>query len=308
MPKRDCVSVLDISEELEMLIDNAIELKKKLAGGESLNILEGKSLGMIFEKPSTRTRVSFEVGMTKLGGHALNLAKNDIQLGRGETITDTAKVLSRFVDIVMYRAFDHDMVVALAENATVPVINGLDNIEHPCQTLADLMTVKEHKNGFEGRKLVYIGDGNNVCNSLMLGSAVVGMDMVVCCPEDYRPDEGLSKKAKAVADKNNCKFEIISDPKTAVKDADIIYTDTWISMGDDSEKDARLKAFAPYQVNFELASEAKDDYIFMHCLPAHRNEEVTDEIMDCASSVILDQAENRMHAQNALMVFLLKEM
>jgi ornithine carbamoyltransferase len=281
-------------------------LKNKLAGGESLNILEGKSLGMIFEKPSTRTRVSFEVGMTKLGGHALNLAKNDIQLGRGETIADTAKVLSRFVDIVMYRAFDHDMVVTLAENATVPVINGLDNIEHPCQTLADLMTVKEHKNGFEGRKLVYIGDGNNVCNSLMLGAAVVGMDMVVCCPEDYRPDEGLIKKARELADKNNCKFEIINDPKTAVKDADIIYTDTWISMGDDSEKEARLKAFTPYQVNFELASEAKDDHIFMHCLPAHRNEEVTDEIMDCASSVILDQAENRMHAQNALMVFLLK--
>ncbi|UCH88273.1 MAG: ornithine carbamoyltransferase [Thermoplasmata archaeon] len=306
MTKRDCVSVLDIEAELKKILDDAINLKAGWARGEREKPLAGKSMAMIFEKPSTRTRVSFEVGMAQLGGYALNLARADIQLGRGETITDTARVLSRYVDIIMYRAFDHNMVSDLAKNATIPVINGLDNLEHPCQTLADLMTILEHKKGFEGKKLAYIGDGNNVCNSLLLGAAVVGMDMSAICPEEYKPDEKIYKKALEIASTNNCKIDLTSVPEKGVENADIIYTDTWISMGDDADAEARNKAFQPYQVNTELVSAAKDDYIFMHCLPAHRNSEVTDEVMDGENSVIFDQAENRLHAQKALILFLLE--
>lgn len=305
MNKKDCVSVLDISADLKNIIDRAIEEKARWKSHEAEKPLLDKTLAMIFEKPSTRTRASFEVGFTQLGGYAINLAKTDIQLGRGETIADTAAVLSRYVDIIMYRAYDHNMVVALAKNASVPVINGLDDLEHPCQILADLQTILEHKGGFHGVKLLYIGDGNNVCNSLMLGAAIVGMNMVICCPDAYRPDGVLQKKAEDIAGKNNCSVEIINDPATAARDVDVVYTDTWISMGDDAEKDARLAAFKPYQVNSELVEHAKDDYIFMHCLPAHRGEEVTDEVMDSKNSVIFDQAENRLHAQKALILYLM---
>jgi ornithine carbamoyltransferase len=307
MDKRDCVSILDISGELEVLLDKGAELKAGWISGDHPKPLVDKSLAMIFEKPSTRTRVSFELGMTQLGGYALNLAKGDIQLGRGETIADTAKVLSRYVDIIMYRAFEHDMVVALAENAKVPVINGLDNIEHPCQTLADLLTIKEHKGGFKGKKLTYLGDGNNVCNSLMLGAAFIGMDMVVGCPDNFMPDKKITEKARAIAVDNNLKLDIVTDPIEACTDADVIYTDTWISMGDDAEAEERRTAFTPFQVNSELVKNAKDDFIFMHCLPAHRNEEVTDEVMDGPNSVIYDQAENRLHAQKALILLLMGE-
>ena len=245
MTKRDCVSILDVAEELEMLLDKSHELSTGWSAGEHPKPLLDKSLAMIFEKPSTRTRVSFELGMTQLGGYALNLSKTDIQLGRGETIADTARVLSRYVDIIMYRAFEHKMVVALAENATVPVINGLDDLEHPCQTLADLLTIKEHKKEFRGKKLVYVGDGNNVCNSLMLGAALVGMDMAVGCPENYMPDATITEKAKTIAAENNCQLVILTDPEAACTDADVIYTDTWISMGDDAEAEHLLGSEQP---------------------------------------------------------------
>lgn len=307
MAKRDCVSVLDISMELNSLIDEAIDLKARLSRSEQYKPLAELSLAMIFEKPSTRTRVSFELGMTQLGGYALNLSSTDIQLGRSETIADTAKVLSRYVDIIMYRAFDHNMVRTLAENASVPVINGLDNLEHPCQTLADLMTIKEHKKDFRECKLVYLGDGNNVCNSLMLGAALVGMDMVVSCPDNYRPDKKITEKTYKLSNENGCNFQLIPEPTKALSEADVVYTDTWVSMGDDAEAEARLKAFKDYQINSELVGAAKNDYIFMHCLPAHRGEEVTDDIMDGPNSVIFDQAENRLHAQKALMIFLLNK-
>jgi ornithine carbamoyltransferase len=305
MIKKDCVSIMDVANELTGIIEKAIELKKQCYSGEYHSPLKNKTLAMIFEKPSTRTRVSFEVGMTQLGGYALNLARTDIQLGRGETIADTGKVLSRYVDIIMYRAFEHEMVLALAKNATVPVINGLDKLEHPCQTLADLMTIKEKKNTYKGLKLVYVGDGNNVCNSLMLGAAILGMDMVVSCPDGFQPDKALYEKALEIAGGNNCKLEQLSDVNKAVEDADVIYTDTWVSMGDDDEAEQRLSKFQSYQVNEELVKSAKEDYLFMHCLPAHRGQEVTAGIMDGPNSVILDQAENRMHAQKALILFLL---
>lgn len=304
--KKDLISVLDTEDYLLGLIDEAITLKAKLYNKEILEPLKNKSIGMIFEKPSTRTRVSFEVGMTQLGGHALYLSPKDLQLGRGETIADTARVLSRYVDAIVYRAFDHNMVVELAKNATVPVINALDNMEHPCQCVADLMTVKEHKGGFKGLKIVYVGDGNNVCNSLLLGSAIVGMDMVACCPEGYHPNKKIFETAKKIGKKNGVTIEIIEEPDEAVKDADVLYTDVWVSMGDEAEKEKREKLFKPYQVNMKLLKKAKKDCIFMHCLPAHRGYEVTDDVIDSKQSVVFDEAENRLHAQKAIMLRLIE--
>ncbi|MGB9636319.1 MAG: ornithine carbamoyltransferase [Thermoplasmata archaeon] len=304
--KKDLISVLDMEDYLHELIEEALTLKAKTKNHEVLEPLKNRSIGMIFEKPSTRTRVSFEVGITQLGGHALYLSPKDMQLGRGETIADTAKVLSRYVDAIVYRAFDHNMMVELAENATVPVINALDNLEHPCQCAADLMTIKEHKGGFEGLKLVYVGDGNNVCNSLLLGAAIVGMDMVACCPEAYYPNSKILEKAKSIAKKKGKTIEIIEEPEKAVKDADIIYTDVWVSMGDEAEKEKREKIFKPYQVNMKLLKKAKKDCIFMHCLPAHRGYEVTDEVLDSNQSVVFDEAENRLHVQKAILLKLIE--
>lgn len=301
---KDVISILDLSDKLNETLRIAGEIKKKYKNGESFTPLEGKSLGMIFEKPSTRTRISFEVGTTQLGGHALYLSPKDLQLGRGETIADTAKVLSRYVDGIMYRAFEHDMMVELAENSTVPVISGLDDVEHPCQIVADLLTIKEHKGDFE-RKLVYVGDGNNVCHSLLLGSALVGMDMTACVPEGYDPDQEIVDRAKELGEENGAKIEMMRDPKAAVKDADIIYTDVWVSMGDEEEKERRMKDFEGYQINSELVKEAKDDVIVMHCLPAHRGVEITNEVIDGPHSVVFDQAENRLHAQKAIMTELM---
>jgi len=302
--KLDVISILDLKDDLEDVIASAMRLK----GGALKDAfpLKGKTLAMIFEKSSTRTRVSFEAGMAQLGGHALNLSPKELQLGRGETIADTAKVLSRYVDGIMYRAFDHKMMLDLAKNATVPVINALDDVEHPCQTVADLMTVLEHKKRFKGVKLAYVGDGNNVCNSLMLGSAIVGMDFVSANPEGYGPDKGLAKKAGEMAKKEGSSFELSSDPKVAVKSADVIYTDTWVSMGMEEEAKERLKVFQPYQVNSALVKKAKKDCIVMHCLPAHRGQEITDEVMDGPNGVIFDQAENRMHTEKAILLMLIR--
>ena len=297
------LSMLDAKDEIYEILDLASELKAKQKKGIMHELLKNKSLGMIFEKSSTRTRVSFEVGMTQLGGHALYLSPKELQMGRGETISDTAKVLSRFVDGIMYRAFDHKMMLELAENSTVPVINGLDNIEHPCQIMADLLTVKEKKKDFKGLKLAYVGDGNNVCNSLLLGAAIVGMNMSVGCPKGYEPNKEILEKAKNIVES---KIEIFENTFDAVENADIIYTDVWVSMGDEKEKALREKTFLPYQVNKKLIRNAKKDCIVMHCLPAHRGKEITDEVVDGKNSVVFDQAENRLHAQKALMVKLMK--
>ncbi|MDH7509363.1 MAG: ornithine carbamoyltransferase [Methanomassiliicoccales archaeon] len=298
--KRDIISVRDLEPDLDELLDLALDLKSGRVSKEGA--LKGKTLAMIFEKPSTRTRVSFEVGMAQLGGHALYLSPRDLQIGRGETIADTARVLSRYVDAIMYRAFSHEMMLELARNATVPVINGLDDLEHPCQIMADLLTVKEKKGKLKGIKMAYVGDGNNVCNSLLLGAAIVGMDFVAACPNGYEPNNEIVADAVSIAKRKNCISEVINDPYEAVKDADVVYTDVWTSMGQENESEEREKVFAPYQVNSKLLANAKSDCIVMHCLPAHRGHEITDEVIDGERSVVFDQAENRLHAQQAILL------
>lgn len=303
--KRDLVSMLELTDDLPQILDLALNLKNIQTANERHEPLKDKSLAMIFEKPSTRTRVSFEVGMTQLGGHALYLSTSDLQLGRGETIADTAKVLSRYVDAIMYRGYEHSKTVELAREATVPVLNGLDDLEHPCQIVADLFTIMEKKEDLSGLKLAYLGDGNNVCNSLLLGCAMSSMNIQAACPEGYHPDSGILRTAKEIGEENNVSVEVIRSAEEAVSDADVIYTDVWVSMGDEAEKAARLEVFAPYQVNEELVSKAKDDCIVMHCLPAHRGEEITDGVIDGDRSVVFDQAENRLHAQKAILVHLI---
>lgn len=301
---RSLLSVTDIENEVEKILDIACDFKD---GKIEEKPLEGKKLAMIFQKSSTRTRVSFEVGMYELGGTALFLSNKDIQLGRGEPISDTAKVLSRMVDGIMIRAIEHDDVVEFAEEADIPIINGLTNLEHPCQALADMLTVKEHKGNFDG-KFVYFGDGNNVCNSLMLICACLGMDFTVACPDKYQPSEEITKEALRIAKENNSIITITSDIKEAAKDADVLYTDVWVSMGDEEEAKQRETDFKDYQVRQELIDLAKNDVIFMHCLPAIRGQEVTAEVIDGPHSVIFDEAENRLHAQKAVMYYFMKEL
>ncbi|QAS53126.1 ornithine carbamoyltransferase [Halobacillus litoralis] len=263
--------------------------------------LKGKNLGMIFEKSSTRTRVSFEVGMVQMGGHALYLNSRDIQIGRGETIADTAQVLSGYVDALMFRTTSHEKLKELAEHASVPVINGLCDIYHPCQALADIFTILELKGRLEGLKIVYIGDGNNVAHSLMILSAMMGMEVVISTPEGYEPDGEITGKAQAIAKTYGGAVLLEADPKKAVEGADVIYTDVWTSMGQESETSVRLKAFNGYQVNQSLLKAAEADAVFLHCLPAHRGEEVTAEVIDGKQSAVFQQAENRMHVQKAIL-------
>ena len=303
---RDFIELTDYTtEEIHYMIDLAIELKRKQKNGEEYQPLKGKTVGLIFEKSSTRTRVSFEVGTYQLGGHALFLSKNDIQLGRGETIADTAGVMSRYLDGIMIRTFGHDKVVDLARYATVPVINGLSDLAHPCQVLADYQTLFEHKGTLKGLKLAYIGDGNNMAHSLMIGGAKLGVHVSVASPEGYEPDPQIVADAQEIAKATGAVIEVVRDPKAAVQDADAIYTDVWASMGFDAEQKAREAAFRDYQVNEQLARHAKPDYVFMHCLPAHRGEEVSEGVIDGEHSIIFDQAENRLHAQKALMAALM---
>lgn len=292
-------------DELMYFIQLAIELKEKQKLGIPHRLLEGKTLAMIFEKPSTRTRVSYETGMYQLGGHALFLNSNDIQIGNGETIGDTAQVLSRFVDGIMIRTFEHETLEELAKHATIPVINGLTNDFHPSQVLADLMTIYEKKGGFAGKKLAYIGDGNNMANSLLMGCAIMGMDCSIGVPAGYEVDPKILKRVQQQAEKSGATIEQTNDPKAAVKGADIVYTDVWTSMGFESEEADRLKKFTGYQVNDELVKYAKDDYSFFHCLPAKRGEEMTAEIIDGPHSVVFDEAENRLHAQKAILATLM---
>lgn len=300
--KRDLISIMDVKDELADIINLGIEIKKNPK--KYSDALKGKSLAMIFEKPSTRTRTSFEVGMTQLGGHALYMSPRDLQMGRGETIEDTAKVLSRFVDGIIYRAFDHKMVIALAQNASVPVINALDDVEHPAQIIADLMTILEKKGKFKGLKVSFIGDGNNVANSLMLGCAIVGADFYIASPKGYEIKDEYVTLARKIAN-GKSKIVVTNDPVEAAKDADVIYTDVWVSMGEESEKEKKENAFRNYQINANLVKHAKKDFIFMHCLPAHRGIEVTSEVIDGPNSVVFDEAENRLHAQKALLIKLM---
>ena len=295
--KKDLISMLDVKEDLEKIIDYAIEMKK----GNYEKFMEGKTMAMIFEKSSTRTRVSFEVAMEKLGGHAIFLSKNDIQLGRGETIEDTAKVLSRYVDVIMYRAFSHENMRELAKHASVPVINGLDDEEHPCQVIADLMTIKEKKGRLAGLTLVYFGDGdNNMAHSLLLGCAIAGMKMRIVAPKKFWPKEYYVEKARELG--GEVEIEEISE--NAARNADVVVTDTWVSMGDEAEKEERLKIFKGYTVDEKIMAQAKPDAIFMHCLPAYYGYEVTKEVAHGSQSVIFDEAENRLWAQMAVLKWL----
>jgi ornithine carbamoyltransferase len=303
--KRDMISILDFENEIDETLDLAIKLKAHIKSGKTFRPLEGKHMTMIFEKPSLRTRISFEVGFSHLGGDALYISPSEIQIGKRESVHDVAKVISRYADVIMYRAFSNKIMRELAVNADVPVINALDDMEHPCQIMADFQTIKEHKGRLKGLKLVYIGDSNNVCHSLLLGAGAVGMNMTVCSPLNYEPNDEIFKKAQKLGEKNGCKIEIVREPDMAMKNADVIYTDTWTSMGQEAEREARLKIFPPFQVNKKLVSNANPDYIFLHCLPAHRGEEVTDEIIDSPNSQVFDEAENRMWAQMAIIVKLL---
>ncbi len=303
---KDFISLHDLTkDEIFELIEMAIKLKEDKKNGIVNQPLKGKTLGMIFTKSSTRTRVSFEVGMYELGGYPLFLSSADIQLGRGETIYDTAKVLERYLDGIMIRTYSHQDVLDLAEHADIPVINALTDLLHPCQVLADLQTIYEKKGKLEGLKMAYIGDGNNMTNSLMFGSGKMGLDLAVATPKGYEPDENVTKLAMEDFKESGATLTLTNDPKEAVKDADIIYTDTWVSMGMESEKAERIKLFKDYQVNKELVSLAKPDYLFMHCLPAYRGYEVSDEVIDGPNSIIFDEAENRLHAQKAVMVKLM---
>lgn len=292
-------------EELEQILKTSELLKYQLLRGEEHPLLKGKTLAMIFEKPSTRTRVSFEVGMWQLGGYALFLGAGDLQLGRGETIADTARVLSRYVNGIMARVFAHETILDLIKYSRVPVINGLSDFSHPCQGLADLFTIHEKKGRLSGLKLAYVGDGNNVAHSLLYGCSKVGMHVTLACPKGYEPNSEVVSEAKAEGRKSGCKVNVTSDPREAVRGADVIYTDVWASMGKEKEHEQRIKIFKPYQINGKLVRGAKKDYVFMHCLPAHRGEEVTDEVADSKNSVIFDQAENRLHTQKAVMALMM---
>lgn len=295
------------TEEILDTLDLADELKYKQKNGIEHHILKGKTLGMIFTKSSTRTRVSFEVGMYQLGGSALFLSSNDIQLGRGETIYDTANVLSRFLDGIMIRTYKQSDVEDLATFGQIPIINGLTDLVHPCQILADFQTIREHKGKLKGLKLAYIGDGNNMAHSLLYGGAKVGMEIAIATPKQYECDPEVVKNALSDAEKTGTKLTLTNDPIEAIKDADVVYADTWVSMGQESEKAEKVKVFSDYQINKELFSHAKSDAIFLHCLPAYRGYEVTEDVIDGPNSVIFDEAENRLHAQKAVMVKLMAD-
>ncbi|MFT9596324.1 ornithine carbamoyltransferase [Mesobacillus sp.] len=305
---KDLLTLADLEpQEILTLLENAVVLKEKTLKKQFDQPLKGKILGMIFDKSSTRTRVSFEVGMIQLGGSALYLNGNDLQLGRGETVADTAQVLSQYLDGIMIRTFSHSSVEELADHADIPVINGLTDLYHPCQALADLLTIYEKKGTLKGLKLAYIGDGNNVAHSLMIACTKVGMDVCIATPKGYFPDKTITARCEDFARQSGANMVITESPLEAVDSADIIYTDVWTSMGQELENEQRLKDFHEYQVNEALLKAAKEDYLFMHCLPAHRGEEVTAEVIDGQHSVVFEQAGNRLHAQKALLVEILRD-
>lgn len=297
------LSIHDLScEEVNKILDVAGDLKAKQKAGIEHKLLAGKTMGMIFSKSSTRTRVSFETGMYQLGGHALFLSSNDIQLGRGESIYDTANVLSRYIDGIMIRTYKQSDVEDLAKYGSIPIINGLTDLLHPCQALTDIFTTYEHKGKLEGLKLAYIGDGNNMAHSLMYAAVKVGMDVSVATPKGYECVQEIVDNAKDDAKLTGATVDISNDPERAIANADVVYTDTWVSMGQEEEKAERLKIFEGFTIDKKLFSKAADDAIFMHCLPAYRGYEVTEDVIDGPQSVIFDEAENRLHVQKAIMV------
>jgi ornithine carbamoyltransferase len=292
-------------DEIYTLLSLALKLKEETKAGIPHHLLLGKTLGMIFAKSSTRTRVSFEVGMYQLGGHGLLMNSNDIQLGRGETIEDTAKVLSRFLDGIMIRTFAHADVVGLAEHGSIPVINGLTDLHHPCQVLADIMTVYEYKKQITGLKLAFVGDGHNMAHSLMEICSKVGMNVSIACPDGYRPNAAIVADGMANGKLSGAQVIVTNDPAEAVSGADVVYTDVWTSMGQEAESKKRMIDFKPFVVDEQLFAKAKPDALFLHCLPAHRGEEVTSGVIDGPNSVIFDEAENRLHAQKAVLAMLM---
>ena len=306
---RHAKDLLDVAtiprKQILDLLQLAASLKKKQRQGTPHRLLVGKTLGLLFQKPSTRTSVSFEAGMNQLGGHALILPMGDIQLSRGETVADTARVLSRYLDGIVIRTYDHSIVEEWAREATMPVINGLTDHSHPCQALSDLLTIQEMKGRLKGINLAYIGDGNNVANSLIEAGAKMGMRVVIGCPSGYQPDQRVIDRARMDAQATGASIEVVENPQVAVKEADVVYTDVWISMGREREQARRLRTLTPYQLNRRLLQRAKPDAIVMHCLPAHRGEEIAADVLDGPQSVIIDQAENRLHMQKAILSHLL---
>lgn len=292
-------------DELKEVLDFAVELKRRMKGGDRPALLQGKVLAMLFEKPSLRTRVTFEVGMLQLGGHAIYLGPSDVQMGSRESVPDVARNLERWVDGIMARTFAHRTVEELAEHAGVPVINGLSDLEHPCQTLADLLTIRERVGEVKGARVAWVGDGNNVCHSLLLGAAKLGIRMSAATPAVYAPDAKIVARAQEIARQTSGSIAVGTDPQEAVRDAKVINTDVWVSMGQESERATKLKAFAGFQVNADLVRRASRDVVVLHCLPAHRGEEITDDVLDGPHSAAFDQAENRLHAQKALLAKLL---
>ncbi len=305
---KDLLCIHDLStEEVLLILDVAKKLKKMQKMGVPHEFCKGKTLAMMFSKASTRTRVSFETGFHQLGGHAIYLSDRDSQIGRGEPIRDTARVLSRMVDGIMIRTFSNDSVIELADYASIPVINGLTDLLHPCQALTDLLTIEEQLGSLKGRKLVYVGDGNNMAHSLMYACAKVGMDMVCASPKGYQPDPTVLQQAQEDAAQTGCTISVEEDIAKAVKGADVLYTDVWTSMGQEAEREIRLKALHDYQINSELLKAANPGAIVLHCLPAHRGEEITEDVLEGPQSFVWDQAENRLHTQKAIMVLLMSD-
>ncbi len=292
-------------EDVRLVLDTAVELKRRSKAGDRPPLLAGRVLAMIFEKPSLRTRVTFETGMWELGGHAIYLAPQDIHLGTRESVPDVARNLERWVQGIMARTFAHRTVQLLAEHARIPVINGLSDVEHPCQTLGDLLTIRERFGHLDGLRVAWVGDGNNVCRSLLLGAAKVGMHVAVATPPRYAPEPAVVARAREIAPASGSRIEVGTEAKEAARGADVIYTDVWASMGQEAARDAKIKAFSGFQVNAALVAQAAPRAVVMHCLPAHRGEEITDEVLDGPQSLVLDQAENRLHAQKALLSLIL---
>lgn len=305
--KKDLLKMDNLSkEEILDILNLADQLKYEHKHGIPHELLKGKSLGMIFEKSSTRTRVSFEAGMYQLGGNALFLSSRDLQLGRGEPIEDTARTLSRFLDGIIIRTYSQEEVEGLAKYSSIPIINGLTDLEHPCQVLADLMTIREYKNILEGLNVTFIGDGNNMAHSIIIGTLKVGMNLTIACPKDYMPKDEYIQRGKELAKLEGKSFNITNSPIEAAKNADVVFTDVWTSMGHETEEKERRKAFKGFQVNKEVISYTKENALLLHCLPAHRGEEITSEILEEHSNEIFDEAENRLHVQKAILVKLLK--
>jgi len=306
--KRDLLTLQDYTpDEINIFLMTADRFKRGNADPDEMNILSGKSIVLLFQKPSTRTRVSFEVAIDQLGGHPITLGWSESQLGRGETIADTARVLSRYVDAIVARVYRQSDLVEMARYADVPVINALSDMYHPCQIVADLYTMLEKFGYLRGLKVAYIGDGNNVCNSLLIGCSKMGLDLSIACPEGYEPSAEALRFAEKNSEHSGSKIEILRDPLKAVKDANVIYTDTFVSMGDEAEREERMRVFLPkYQVNSRLLDVAPSDALFMHCLPAHRGEEVTDDVIDGPRSIVWDEAENRLHTEKAILAEIMK--